>query len=161
MKKLMLFACAFTCSTASLFAAADTLFIAGADGVRDQAGTLCFDPILATGEMQLIGGASCAALFPIRLPVGKTIDGIEVAYRYYAIGGAPSLTASLVQSRLKPNLGAIALGGGSVQPVSGANQELYFTAFSKSVPIASGSTYSVQILDTDIQYLGYVAVTYH
>ena len=150
--------------TATLFgssiASAETLFIPAAEGVRDQPNSLCFDPVIPTGEMQIVGGANCMVSYPLHLPTGKTIDAVEIAYRYQNIG-TPSITAYVAQNRLKPNLGAIAVAGASAQPKVGAGQELYLSIPAISVPVVSGSTYWVQIFDTDVQTISYVEVSYH
>lgn len=159
MKKLVFLSC-ITCVALSSIASAETLYIAGSAGVRDQSNSTCSDPYVPTGEMLVPLGPMCTIGYPINLPVGKTIESIEIAYdgAFPVLGR--SITAYLGQDRVKPKLGAIAIAGASNSaPPVGSQGFLNMQPL--NIQIASGSVYWVQVFDQDVNVLDYVAVTYH
>lgn len=99
--------------------------------------------------------------FPINLPVGTTIDGVEIAYRSDA--GSPaarSIVAYLGSNRMKPYMGPLALGGTSDVSVP-THQPLYKNMGPLSVPVLSGDIFWVQVITQNVTEVDYVSVTYH
>ena len=98
--------------------------------------------------------------FPINLPVGSTIDGVEIAYRDDSGAQQHSIAAYLAVNRIKPFMGAIAVGG-----TSDRNPASFTVSYKNmgvlSVPVQNGSTYWVQVSTHRITEFDYVAVTYH
>src|SRR6185312_15652658 len=102
----------------------------------------------------------CLMAYPINLPVGSTIDGIEVAYRSEILNGqvgGRTFVAYLVENRLKPDMGVIVVAGSNLvqNPPAGQN----FTNMGQtSVPILNGSTYYVYVSTHNMREISYVAV---
>lgn len=141
-------------------ASAETLYIPGASGVRDQADSICSDPYVSEGEMQINGQIQCLVTYPIDLPAGKIIDSVEVAYDDPANAPGNLIKAFLGQNRVKPKLGTIAIAGASAYPKA-ADGQGFLNMSPLNVPVATGSVYWVQIFDQGVHVLNYVAVTYH
>ena len=163
----------FSLTTVSLIAmnsvTAATLFIPGVAGIPDQQGntfvqsTGCITNVPA-GSMEIgvigFGNPNCVMAYPISLPVGSTIDSVEIEY-YNNYGGPaqPSIAAYLAENRLKPPLGAIAVGGANAHGPPQGYDYLYMPAL--SVQVVTGYTYWVQVVTSFISEVGYVSVTYH
>lgn len=153
---------------------AATLFMPAASGIPDQeqvnqlAGKQngCIVDI-AHGRMEVqaypvLPYNDCFMSFPISLPVGTTIDSVEVSYRDDSISApGKSVTASLLSYGVKPFTGQHLLGIASDNIVWPSFQQLFASTGTLSVPISNGTTYWVQVSSHRITEIDYVAVTYH
>lgn len=158
MKKFVLFSCV-ACVALTSIVHAETITIPGVAAVGGETGATCSAPDIPTGATVVYPGPQCMLSYPLSIPVGKTIDSIEIAYDNATnLYGAPSITAYLGQNRVKPKLGAIAIAGASAQPPLGTQG---FLNMPVNKPVASGSVYWVQIFDTGVADVNYVAVTFH
>ena len=161
MKKLSLTLASVFCMTMAALANAGTITMAGAAGVRDSHNIDCSDPDELTNSMEAVfGGSQCLISYPLALPVGTVIDSIQIAYYVPTLNmGPPSLVAMLGQNRINPNLGVIAIGGNSVSPnVTGQG---FLSLSNLNVTVAAGSSYWVQLFDTNAVGVNAVTVTYH
>ena len=157
-------------------AGASTLFLPGASGIPDKLNENTLPTQIngclvdaSTGKM-IIGpdvaglppphNADCVMAFPINLPAGSTIDGVEISYRDDYGVAIRSMTAYLAVNRLKPYMGPLAVGGvnDSVVP---SNQQLYANMGSLNVPVVNGDIFWVKVQTHHISEVAYVAVTYH
>lgn len=102
----------------------------------------------------------CFMTFPVNLPVGTTIDGVEIAYRDDAGASGKSIVAVLMSNRLKPYMGPVPLGIASDDVVP-TSQVLYKNMGALGVPILTGDTYWVQVSSHRVTEIDYVSVTYH
>ena len=146
---------------------AATLFLPGASGIPDEnqpASNGCIVDVV-TGTMLIQPypnqpNNDCLMSYPITLPLGSTITGVEIAY--YGIGASGnSIAAYLGENRFKPFLGAIALGGANDFIVSPSFQVLFMNMGQLNVPVANGNIYWVQVATHRILQVDYVSVTYH
>ena len=163
------------CSIGIGSANASTLYIAGAAGTPDklaealpngQANGCLAD--VPRGAMAILPGppfpntnTTCLVSYPINLPAGSTIDGVEIAYRD-DYGGAMqhSIAAYLGVNRVKPDMGPIAVAGTNNAAVP-FNVQSYSNMGPLSIPMILGDTYWVQVDAHNISRISYVAVTYH
>jgi len=160
MKKLVFLSCV-SCVALTSIASAETIFIPGVAGIRDQANVSCSDPTVPTGEMEVLDlGSACLIAYPINIPAGKTFDSIEIAYDGPTPNPNNSITAYLAQNRVKPKLGAIAIAGASANPPP-FSQQGFLHMQPLNIPVATGSVYWVQIFDEGVSVINYVAVAYH
>ncbi len=102
----------------------------------------------------------CFMTFPISLPVGATIDGVEVAYRDTSGASGRSMIAFLASNRIKPSMGALPLGVASDSAVP-SFQEDFANMGALSVPVITGDIFWVQVSTHRVTEIDYVAVTYH
>jgi hypothetical protein len=174
LRKLLALASLASISVGS--ASASTLFIPGSSGIPDklnesslptkQNGCLVD---ASTGKMIIAPdspalppphNADCLMAFAIDLPVGSTIDGVEISYRNDWGIGPSSMTALLGVNRLKPYMGPLAVGGTNDNVVT-PFQQLYANMGSLSVPVVSGDIFWVKVQTHHLSEVAYVAVTYH
>ncbi|MET0230088.1 MAG: hypothetical protein ABW186_04060 [Rhodanobacteraceae bacterium] len=157
-------------------ASASTLFIPGASGIPDKFNEASLSNgsngcivDSSTGKMRIAPDVpvfpgphypDCLAAFPINLPVGTTIDGVEVSYRDDFGVANRSMTAYLAVNRLKPYMGPLAVGGTSDFVVP-SSQQLYSSMGSLSVPVVNGDIFWVKVQTHHLSEVAYVAVTYH
>ena len=119
-----------------------------------------------TGAMRMAiypvtpGPYDCKMSYPIALPTGSTIDGVEIAYRDDGGASGRSITAYLAENRVKPDMGALAVGGANDLIVPSL-QKLYMNMGPLSIPVVTGDIYWVQVETHRITEVDYVAVTYH
>jgi hypothetical protein len=150
---------------------AATLFMPGNSGIPDQSNESSLDggknlcvPEVSSGVMRAaafpIPYDQCFMSFPVNLPVGTTIDGVEIAYRSDAGGGIRSMTATLAANRLKPYMGPLPLGIAADSNVP-TGQQVYKNMGLLNVPVISGDIYWVQISTRNVTEIDYVSVTYH
>jgi hypothetical protein len=172
MKLSMLIALTFLSLAGFASANAATLVIPGVSGVPDQnhdasldgGKNLCVTDI-PTGRM--LAGASpvpydqCYMSFPLNLPVGTTIDGVEIAYRSDSSSFSKSINSVLMSNRIKPNMGVLPLGFAGDSVVFPTNQQLFMNMGSLSAPVISGDIFWVQVTTKNVTEVDYVAVTYH
>jgi hypothetical protein len=160
MRKLAFVAACMAGMAMASVAPAATLNIAGATGVRNSSNSACSDPNIPTGEMFVTFGAQCVLSYPLSLPVGATIDSIQVAYNVDSLAfGTPSIVAYLGQNRINPKLGAIAIAGASANP--NAVGQGFLNLPNLGIAIAAGSIYWLQISDTAVSEVSSVTVAYH
>ena len=154
---------------------ASTLYIPGASGVPDKLAEAlpngnangCHADV-PSGAMAILPGppfpntiTTCLASYPINLPAGTTIDGVEVAYRDdYGSIKQRSIAAYLGVNRVKPDMGPIAVAGTNNLNVP-VGVESYSNMGSLSIPMLLGDIYWVQVDARNISKISYVAVTYH
>lgn len=173
LKRMFLFALIMLGGIVSANAA--TIFMPGVSGIRDEVdeGSLsgkkdaCLTEVsngtMHSNDSSIVPYWDCVMAYPINLPVGSTIDGIEVAYRSEILNaqvGGRTFVAYLVENRLKPDMGVIPVAGCNLvqNPPPGQN----FTNMGQiSVPILNGSTYYVYVKTHNMMEISYVAVTYH
>ena len=174
LRKLAIFASiSLTCIGS---ASATTLFIPGASGVSDKAHEQslpskqngCIVDVPA-GRMIIAPYAAalppphnndCLASYPVNLPAGSTIDGVEIAYRDDSGASGRSITTYLAVNRLKPYMGPVAVAGANDFNVPSL-QQLYMNMGALSVPMVNGDIFWVQVSTHRITEVDYVAVTYH
>jgi hypothetical protein len=158
------------------FANASTLFLPGASGIPDKhnetslsggkngcivnvpTGAMLIAPYSAAFPPPYLN--DCLMSFPVNLPAGSTIDGVEIAYRDDSGAPQKSVTAYLASNRIKPSMGAVALAGANDDVVP-TFSELYKNMGSLSVPVQNGDIYWIQVSTHRITEFNYVAVTYH
>jgi hypothetical protein len=147
---------------------AATLFLPGNSGVPDQVQTPdngCLVDV-PTGSMRMAPYPNipppwdCLMSYPINLPTGSTIDGVEIAYRDDAGASGRYIAAYLAENRVKPDMGAIAIGGTADYAVP-TGQKLFKNMGPLSVPVMTGDIYWVQVSTHRVTEVDYVAVTYH
>jgi hypothetical protein len=103
----------------------------------------------------------CFMTFPINLPVGTTIDGVEIAYRDDSGANGRSIIAVLASNRVNPYMGTRPLGVASDNSVSPVSQQLFANMGQLSVPMLNGDVFWVQVSSHRVTEIDYVAVTYH
>jgi hypothetical protein len=151
---------------------AATLFIPGVSGIPDQYHEASLDggknqciKDVPTGRM--LAGSSpapydqCYVSFPLNLPVGTTIDGVEIAYRSDSGAFSRSIVAYLASNRIKPYMGPLPLGIASDSTVVPTAQQLFMNMGSLNAPVVSGDIFWVQVTTKNVTEVDYVAVTYH
>ena len=145
---------------------AATLFMPGNSGIpTNTAASQCIVDV-PTGTMRMQPGPpfpgpyDCLMSYPINLPTGSTIDGVEIAYRDDGGQSGRSITAYLAENRVKPDMGALAVGGTNDLIVP-KGQKLYMNMGLLSVPVVTGNIYWVQVSTHRISEVDYVAVSYH
>jgi hypothetical protein len=147
---------------------AATLFLPGNSGTPDKLYTPANGCVVdvPTGAMRmpaypnLPGPYDCLMSYPINLPTGSTIDGVEIAYRDDSGASGRYITAYLAENRVKPDMGAIAVGGAGDFIVP-TQQKVFMNMGSLSVPVVTGDIYWVQVSTHRVTEVDYVAVTYH
>jgi hypothetical protein len=165
LRKLIVCLSIFSIAIGSANAA--TILLPGASGIPDENHTSfngCTVDV-PSGKMLIqpypnLPNNDCFMSYPINLPVGSTIDGVEIAYYDGSGASGRSISAYLGENRLKPFLGTIAVGGANDFTVP-SFQMLYMNMGQLSVPVANGNTYWVQVSTHRITEVAYVAVTYH
>jgi len=145
---------------------AATLFMPGNSGIpaANTATSECIVDV-PTGTMRIRPFPTappwdCLMSYPIALPTGSTIDGVEIAYRDDSGASGRSITAYLAENRVKPDMGAIAVGGANDFIVPKL-QKLYMNMGPLSIPVVTGDIYWVQVSTHLITEVDYVAVSYH
>lgn len=150
---------------------AATLFMPGNSGIPDKnnEGSLAGGKNLCVVDVpsgRMLAGTEplpytqCLMSFPINLPVGTTIDGVEIAYRSDSGAFSRSITAYLASNRMKPYMGPLALGGVNDLTVS-TGQPLYKNMGVLAVPVFSGDIFWVQVQTKNVTEVDYVSVSYH
>ena len=164
-------------ATASLMAMnslnAETLLIPGVSGIPDQQGnknvsTGCITNV-PTGTMVvgILVNPNCLASYPISLPVGSTIDTVEVAYHNVYNGPQqPSIAAYLAKHSFVPETNAIAVA--ATNTVFGGQspslQHLYMPALgmpSLSIPVLPDEIFWVQVTTSYITEICSITLRYH
>jgi hypothetical protein len=174
LRKPLLLVLPFLIGTASV--SASTLFLSGASGIPDMKNESSLPsqhngclPDASTGSMYVVPYTAnvppphnndCLMSYAINLPVGSTIDGVEIAYRDDSGSIGKSIVAYLGVNRIKPYLGPIAVGGTSDSGF-GSWQQQTANMGSLSLPIEARNIYWVQVHTHFLTEVDYVAVTYH
>ncbi|HEV7489188.1 MAG TPA: hypothetical protein VGO25_00180 [Rhodanobacteraceae bacterium] len=147
---------------------AATLFLPGNSGIPDKVQTPANGCLVdvPTGAMRMApypflpAPNDCLMSYSIDLPIGSTIDGVEVAYRDDS--GAPGryITAYLAENRIKPDMGAIAVAGANDFTVPTLQKD-FMNMGPLSIPVVTGDIYWVQVSTHRVTEVDYVAVSYH
>ena len=154
-------------------AGAATLYIPGSAGIADQASAYsqpggvndCIADVPKGAMLMHSANISpyyaCLMSFPVSLPVGSTIDNVEVAYRNWnsAIPVQPFIAAYLGANRIKPDLGSIAFAGNNA--TGGPSGQRFLAMSGVNVPIVSGDIYWIQVSTSNITEVSSVSINYH
>ena len=148
---------------------AATMFLPGNSGVPDAfyGGGIGCVPEAASGVMRTIpppGSANndCLVSYPINLPTGSTIDGVEIAYRDDSNGSGRSIAAYLAKHVINPfDTYPIAVAGTNDLIVSPESQSLFMNMGPLNVAIGAGAIYWVQVSMHRVTQVQYVSVKYH
>ena len=140
-------------------ARAESVNIPGSAGVPDNDGYCAVQ--LDSGQTFSQYGPTCQVMYPVSLPVGKTIDTVELDY-YFGGGVADAAVTGYLESRQVKPLGSVAqLGSWFAYPKNAGEGYFHFPFFTYNIPVTPSTSYWVRVEAFHGISINNVTINYH